>query len=337
VTTQLDAFLAAKKETTYGTYVAPTSPLAFIDESLEQKINYVDAQGLRPGRRTTLSTQRAVGSKSIVGDVTVEATAAEPGILFEAAFGSGTNTLLGTTAYQHLFVPAADYLPSYSIQVGIPPLGGGAVTPFSFTGMQCSALEIDAKMGAIASLKASWVGQDVVTSQSAITPVYPAVNELFTYVGGALVVGGTPTTPTTNTLSTGGTAAATVVDANIKIDNALDSGGFTLGGAGKRTRPAAALLAKITGTLTAEFRDTVFWAAYTGNTQLGLVLNFTGSLIETTYFNALQIYLPVIMLDGETPKVKAGSIITQSVQFTALQNPTLNMAYVVLRNAQAAY
>jgi hypothetical protein len=304
---------------------------------LEQKLTFTDGTGLRPGRRTSLQTQRAISRKEVSGDVTVEASSAEPGILLEAAMGSGTNTLLGTLAYQHLFLPSADYLPSYTIQKGVPPLGGGALVPFSFTGMQCSAIEFDAKAGAVLTIKASFVGQDVVTAQSLVTPTYPAVSELFTYVGGSIVVGGSPTTPTVSTLSTGGTSVGTVIEANVKIDNGLDSEGYTLGGLGRRTRAAASLMVGLGGQLTAEFRDSVFWNAYTGATPLALVLNFQGSLIETTYYNALQVYLPVIMLDGETPKVQAGNIITQSVSFTGLQDPTKQMAYIVLRNQVAAY
>lgn len=337
MTTQQDAFIALKKETTYGTYVAPSSVLTFTQETLEQKPTFVDGTGLRPGRRTTYNSQRAIGKQEFTGDITVDASAAEPGILFEAFMGAGVSTILGTTAYQHFFTMAADYLPSYTVQKSIPPLGGAAGIPFSFTGMQCSGLDLDAKEGGLLSLVTHWMGQALSTTQTAITPTYPAVDELFSYVGGSLQVGGTPTTPTATTLSTGGTSVADVVDISLKLDNALDAGGFALGGQGARTRPAAALNGKHTGTMTAEFRDQTFWNSFVTNLPLALVLNFQGSLIETTFYNALQVYLPIIRLEGETPKIQSGQIVTQAIPFTVLQSPTLSPIYIALRNQNTVY
>jgi hypothetical protein len=339
VTTQLDGQIGIGKESTYNTLAARTSWLGFTEETLEFKPTFVDGEGMRPGRRTTLQQQRAVGKLEYTGDINFEATAEEPGIVFEAFLGQGQSTKVGPSlTYQHLFTMLADYLPSYSIQKGIPPLGGGALFPYTFGGMQCSALSLDAKVGAILELTSSWVGASLSTSESLDTPTYPSLNELFTYVGGSIMIGGTPSVPTTTALSTGGTAVADIVDASLKFDNAFDSGGFNFGGGGARTRPAAALLGKHTGTLTAEFRDETFWNYFSGNTALGLVLNFQGSLIETSYYKTLQIVLPSIRLEGETPKIKTGDIVTQSIDFSVLQQSTAVMPiYVALRNLNTSY
>lgn len=345
MTTQLDSFIGLTKETTYGTYVAPSKFLTFSDESLERKLTFKDSDGLRPGRRTTAAFQRTVERIDIEGDITVDANSAEQGILWEALMGSVAHAQPAgaTLTYQHLFTQSADYLPSYTIQKGIPPLGGGALIPFTFLGMQCKSLMIDAKVGDYPTLKTSWDGQDIYPTLTgtgtAATPTYPTVNEFFTYVGGSITVGGTVTAPTGTTLASGGTSVAQIVDASITFDNGLDNGGVTLGGGGTNTRPLASLLNKITGTLTAEFRDATFWNYFSGSTRLGVVLNFQGSLIEGSLYNYLQIYLPAIVFDGETPKIKAGSIVTQSMPFTALQDTVagLNAYYVVLRNKVTTY
>lgn len=349
MTTQLDSFVGLTKETAYGTYVAPSKFLTFTDESLDQKYTWNDAQGLRPGRRTTAAFQRTIERIDVDGDVTVEANTAEQGILWEALLGARTDAqpVGGTLTYQHLYTPGADYLPSYTIQKGIPPLGGGALIPFTFLGMQCKSLAFDCKVGDVPTIKTTFDGQNIYPaltgSGAAASPVYPAVNELLTYVGGSIVVGGTVTPPTSTTLATGGTSVAQIVDASVTFDNALDSGGVTLGGGGANTRALASLLTKISGTLTAEFRDATFWNAYNGATRLALVLNFQGSLIEGTggsaLYNYLQIYIPIIVLEGEMPKIKAGSIVTQSLGFTGLQDLAngLNPFYVVQRNRVATY
>lgn len=349
MTTQLDSFVGLTKETTYGTYIAPTKFLTFTDESLDQKLTFNDAAGLRPGRRTTAAFQRTIERIDVDGDITVEANTAEQGVLWEALLGARADAVAagGTLTYQHLFTPAADYLPSYTIQKGIPPLGGGPLIPFTFVGMQCKQLQFDSKVGDVPTIKATFDGQNIYPALTgtgtAASPVYPAVNELLTYVGGSIVVGGTVTPPTGTTLATGGTSVAQIVDASITFDNALDDGGITLGGGGTNTRALASLLLKITGTLTAEFRDASFWNAYTGAQRLALVLNFQGSPIEGTggsaLYNYLQIYVPIIVLEGEMPKIKAGSIVTQSLGFTGLQDTVngLNPFYVVTRNKVATY
>jgi hypothetical protein len=345
VTTQLDSFVGMTRETAFGAYMAPSKFLTFTDESLDQKFTWNDATGLRPGRRTTAAFQRTLERIMVDGDVTMEANTAEQGIIWESLLGARADALVagGTATYQHLYTPAADYLPSYTIQKGIPPLGGGPLIPFTFLGMQCKSLVFDAKIDVPPTIKATFDGQNIYPALTgsgvAATPVYPTANELLTYVGGSITVGGTVTPPTGTTLATGGTSVAQIVDASVTFDNALDSGGITLGGGGARTRALASLLTKISGTLTAEFRDASFWNAYNGAQRLALVLNFQGSITEAALNNYLQIYVPIIVLDGEMPKIKAGSIVTQSLGFTGLQDTvnSLNPFYVVQRNKIATY
>lgn len=356
MTTQLDSFVGLKKETAYGTYAAPGSFLTFTDESIDRKITYKMATGMRPGRRTTTVQQMVPTQFAVGGDVTVEAASAEQGILWEAALGLATHTLLSGGTYQHLFTPAADYLPSYTIQKAIPPLGGGALMPYTFGGMQCSQLVLDGKAGDIPTLKATWVGQNLIAAQSvaynpangqttnpgAATPVYPAVNELFTFVGGSILTGvpgvSAVTPPTATALATGGVQVGQITDATITIDNGLDSGGFNLGGGGARTRPAAALEGKNAGSFTAEFWDASFWGYYTAGTPLSAVLNYVGSATgDAAYTNQLQVVVPALKLTGETPQIKSGSIVTQKVPFSILQDIVngYNSVYVALRNKVA--
>lgn len=346
MTTQLDVSVGLAKEDTYGAFKAPSAFVEPISETLDLNLTVVNGTGLRPGRRTTTTRQRAIEKRTVAGDIEVEADYDELGILLAAAFGTVTSTLVkdGGTTYQHLFTPFADYLPSYSIQKGIPPLGGGEPVPFSFLGMQADQLEFSAKNGAVPTVKVTWKGKDAQSIEPGApaftTPTYPATSELLSFTGGSIVVDGTVTPPTATALAAGGTEVATVTDADIKLDNGLDDAGYTLGGGGTRTRPAAALLAKPTGTLTAEFRDTQFWAQYLGQDQLSLVLNFAGSPTgDDALTRAAQLVIPAIALDGDTPKTKAGSIVTQAINFTVLQDMVhgLPMIQAVLRNTIAAY
>lgn len=344
MTTQLDSSLGIAKESTYGVFTAPTSFVEFTDETLDKNLTVVEGTGMRPGRRTTTVRQRTVDKISVSGDVTVEASYAQIGSLLAAVFGADSVASVTSGVYQHIFTPSADWLPSYSLQKGIPTLGGGPAQPFSFVGMQANQLDFSVKNGGIPTAKVSFVGKDALSTEDGapayVSPSYPATgDDLLTFVGGAITVGGTVTAPTAKTLATGGTAVANITDADIQLSNNLDSAGYNLGGAGMRTRPAAALLAKVSGTLTAEFTDMTFWNHYLGQDKLTLVLTFTGGTIASGSNYVLQFHIPFIALDGDTPKAKNNAIVTQSIGFTGLQDNTLGLPMIqaILVNAVPSY
>lgn len=339
MSTQLDSVLTLGREAAYGQTAPRTDALQFTQETIDYKLTATDSQGMRPGRRTTQPFQRAINKIEVGGDVTTDCYAAQLGIMLEAFMGNAVHTQLpGSDAWQHLYTPQADPLPFYSFQKQVPLLNSDQLQLFTFTGMQCSALELDLKNGADPTIKTTWVGCNLDTTDTqADVPVYPVDDYIFTFVDAAITIGGTVTPPTATALAAGGTEVATVTDATITLDNGVDSAGFNIGGKGARTRPVAALLQKLTGKLTAEFSDTAFWAAYQGQAPLSLVLDFAGPAADGGNPYALQVFLPVIKLEGELPQVQAGSIVTQSVSFTAFHDVTagLSSVYAALVNKVA--
>jgi len=60
----------------------------------------------------------------------------------------------------------------------------------------------------------------------------------------------------------------------------------------------------ITGKLDAEYvSEAASHAAFSADTQTALHLAFTGSLIASPYTYLMDVILPVIVFEGETPKV----------------------------------
>ncbi|MEB3090055.1 hypothetical protein, partial [Parvimonas sp. M20] len=91
-------------------------------------------------------------------------------------------------------------------------------------------------------LSSSWTAREIDTIPTYAVPSYAAASELFTFVGAGLVVGGVITVPTSTALATGGTTVADIRDFSISVDQKLDSNGYNMGGAGKRSRhPAVGL------------------------------------------------------------------------------------------------
>lgn len=324
MTTQLDSSIGIKKEATYGTPVVVDKFFEFTDEEFTWVPTFAQGNGQRYGRRVAASDRRVLVKEEANGSLTVEAVTKSLGALFEAALGTATSTLVSGAAYQQLFTPTAtDYLPSYTIQKGIAPLGGGAVSPQTYAGQVCSGFELSASSGDIPTIKFDFLGRSVDTTTSYAAPSYPASNQLLSFVNGSITIGGSVTLPTANALASGGTAAANIRDFSLTYDNALDENGFNYNATGKRGRKPAVGLRSITGTLTAEYDSDVLRDAYLAQTDLALVLTFASTVaISAGVFPTIQVTIPNIRLEGELPKSAGGDVVTQSIGFTGLDNRT---------------
>ncbi|GAA1787891.1 phage tail tube protein [Agromyces lapidis] len=338
MTTQLDASVGFKKETTFGTYVAPDKFVEHISQEFAWEPEFSEGPAFRYGRRMQRADRRVKVKESVSGSVEVEATTKCLGALFEAALGAATSTVASGAAYQQLFTPTAtDPLPSYTIQTGVPLVGGGANQPVSYLGMVCSGFELSAQNGAVPTLKFNFVGKGADTAQSFATPSYPASYELLDFVGSSIRIGGSVTPPTTTALASGGTAAANVTDIDMTFENGLDDGGFYLGGSGKRGRKPVVGARTLTGTMTVEYDSNTLRDAFLNQTDLALVLKFAHPVAITgAFYPTLEITIPVIRLDGEVPKPSGDGVVTQSIGFTALEGAAAHPIYVAIVTAETA-
>ena len=144
MTTQLDCSLGLKKETVYGTAVVVDKFPEFVEESLGWNPSFVQGSGLRVGSRLGRSRRRVLAKQSAGGDIDLELVSKGIGVFLEALFGTGVSTAVPGQAgvFQQLYTPTTtDPLNSYTIQKGIPTLGGGAVTPMTFLGAVCASGE----------------------------------------------------------------------------------------------------------------------------------------------------------------------------------------------------
>ncbi len=336
MTTQLDTSVGIKKESTWGTAVTVDHFPEFLSETLEWKPTFMQGKGFRAGSRVSRLERRALGKNSVGGDIELECVSRGMGIFLEALFGAVTSTQISAgPAYQHNYtLTTTDPMPSYTIQKGIPLLGGGAVQPHTFSGMVCDSGTITSAVGDIVKLKTSWVGKALDTAAAYAAPSYVASNELFTFTQGALTIGGTVTQPTTTALATGGTSVANVLDFSLTVDNKLDANGYTYGNGGKQGRRPALALAEIKGKFTAEFDAVTYRDAYLNQTTLSIVLTFTTTtLLQAGVYNTMQIVVPNVKLGGSVPNAQNG-VITTSVDFEVLDGGASGVSpvTVVLRS-----
>lgn len=324
MTTQLDASVSFGVETMYGTAVAPTRSYEFTDEGFDWQPDFVQGVGLRVGSRMHRSARRGLGKQAAGGDFTVECVSKGMGFLWNAALGASVSSMVSTGIYQQNHsVLLQDYLPSYTVQKGIPLLGSATITPQTYAGSQCKSFELSVSTGGILTLKQTFMSKSVDTTTSYTAAVYPTAPQLFTFAGGSLVIGGSITAPTTTTLATGGTAVADIRDWSLSWDNKLDEAGYTFGNNGMRGRPGALGLAAGTGKITAEFDTTVLRDAYFNQSDLGMVMNFIApTVISGAVHPQISVYIPEIRLEGEMPKASNsnGDVITQSIGYTILDS-----------------
>lgn len=338
MTTQLDYAVGIGKESTYGTAVTPNRFFE-TEGKLKGGPETTQGSGWRPSKRVNRASRNTVSRVSVSGDTELEATTSGLGFLLNAALGASSSALAVTGVYQQLHtLRATDPVDSFTIQEQIPLLGGGAVQPLTFTGCVVDSIEFDVKEGAAVKVKLSWMGRDVATNITAAAASYPTGDDLFTFVGGSIGLSGTLTEPTsTAKASLSGSPAANIRDVNIKVANGLDTNGYNLGGAGKRSRRNAVGKAPVTGKLTAEYDSNVLRDAYLAQTLLPLVLTFLGPTpIVAGEYPTLQIVLPAIRLKGELPTTNGGDVVTQSIDFEAFDATASQPIWVVYRTADTA-
>lgn len=336
--TQLDAQIGLKKESVYDTAVTVDTFYEYTDETLTWEPEYAQGAGMRVGRRLDRADRDVLVKEMVGGSFTVEGQTKGLGKLFEAALGTATSTLISGSAYQQLFTPIQGALPSYTIQKGIPPVGGGASNPHTFTGMVCSGFELSGDNAAIPTITFNWAGKSLLTGTALATASYPTGVEELSFVHGSLRLGGAVTVPTTTALASGGTATANVRSVSLSYDNGLDSEGFNFGAAGKRSRKQEIGKAAVTGNLTVEYDSNTLRDAWIAGSQLALVLTYaTTTAISGGNFPTLQITIPSIKLRGEIPQSNGGDVVVQSIDFTAFDGGVAAQpVYVAIVTAETA-
>lgn len=330
MTTQQDASIGIKQETTYGTVATVDTWPEYLEETFDDAPEVISGKGLRVGRVMQYAKRRRAGKQAANGDLTLEVFTKGLGKFFLAALGAGSSTVISGSSYQQLFWPTtADFLNSYTIQKGLPKLGGAA-SPQTYAGMVCSGFELDLSNSGEPTVKFSFVGRSMDTTTGYVTPSYIANNELFSWVDAALTIGGAVTPPTATALASGGTNTVDVSALTITWDNGLDQNGYNFGASGLRSRPQALGERVGTGSLTVEYDADTFRDAWKAQTDLALVVTLQlAEIISGSNHPTLQICIPELKFEGEMPKSNSGDVITQTIPFTILDGEVAGHPFYV--------
>jgi len=343
VTLQSDCSIGLKLETTYGTGVTVDRFPEFTEEEITQDNEYIDSEGLRVGAIGVDLSRRTLGKVVAGGSVSLEWVTRGLGIFLQAMLGQNTSTLRSGSIYQQVATPlTTDPMPAYTIQKGIPPVGGGSTLPHTFLGCVVDSWKLSAEAGGALTADIDWVAKEMVTATAYAAPSYVASPRTFAFphVDIKIGVNGTHTLTLPTATALGGTTATAVSNVNsieVNGSNNVDDGGYNAGGAGKRTRRPVYGMREFGGTISAEFDTVTLRDYYLAQSDLHMVITFTSD--QDTAFGAaaaLQIVLPSLRLEGKVPSSNAGEVIEQEIDFTVGRTSTASTIYIVAVTADAA-
>jgi Phage tail tube protein len=312
----LQSQIGFAEESVYGTL--PGSPswrfYELLATGLEARKNAIQSDGIRPGGSPLrLGQRRVISSRDAGGGGNrFEVPNVGFGILLKHIMG-GTVTstnLAGTpAAWQHVFPLATTDGKSLDVQIGVPRTNSGTVDAYTYYGAKITDAEFAIAVDQMLTCELTMDAQKVDRLTALATATYPAAAtfSIFNFSQGAI--------------SVGGSALAKVTNASWALHRSLKTDRYFIGSAGLKDEPVDNDFATIDGRLTVEYTDpTIIHDRFVNDTPVALQLVFTGATISGANPYKLQIDVPEIRFEGETPKVGGRDLVTQDATFNGWSN-----------------
>lgn len=319
----LGASLGIAAESTVGTIVSPTRWLEFNSESLSLEKSVVQGGGLRGGGLVARSSRRAYTGRNAGGDIELDVATRGMGLLFKNMMGSSTSALVSGSAYQQVHTPGLLAGTSFTAQKLVPRTSDGTLVPFTYNGCKITAWEMSCEVGGILTLSVTIDAWDETTATSAGTPTYTAAS-VFHFRQGAITIGGTASTTSGVVSVAGGTTVGVVRSASVRGENPMTTGSDNQRFGAVKVEQNENAIRTYGGALELDFLSAAaMYDAYAADTGVALTLTFTGTTaISGSVYPTLEVVMPVIYLDGETPQVGGEDEITTASDFSALDDST---------------
>ena len=306
----IGASLGIKTEATFNTAITVDRFYEFNSESTKYVKNTVVGQGLRAGGLVPRSQRRVVTTFAASGDFEIDLPSKGLGLLLAHSMGSFPTPSTTAGVYTYVFTLGDPYTKSFTTEVGVPEYDG-QMTSKKLTGCKIASFDLSVGAGDIAKGKFSIDAAGLTQTEASVAATsYAAATNLFHFAQGAI----------TDNVST---TYANIKDFDISVDNALKTDRYNLGSVGAKQEQIINGFRNITGKITAEFTDTVLLAKFLADTTAGLKLTFTGAAIGSgSEFETLEIKLPAVKFDGDSPAVSGPGVIDVTFNFTAYDDGT---------------
>lgn len=300
-------------EATFGTFPASITASKFYEfnsESLKFNKNTKDGAGLRGGGTVTRSNRRVLVTSDASGDFEIDLPTRGLGLVLGLSMANQASpTTLTSGVYQGVYTfgdPAGD---NFSCQVKVPNYSGSYTTK-TLSGCKITGFELSVANGDIAKGKFTLDAAKFSTSTSAQTPSYAisGAASVYTFAGG--------------TVKIDGTSALNIKDFTLTVENTLKTDRYNLDGTGVKQEQIVNGFRKITGKMTVEFTDTVILTKFLADTAASVQVTLQGALISGSYYEKVDINLPYVKYDADTPVVGGPGPVDLAVTFTAYDGST---------------
>jgi len=307
----LAAQLGIATESTFNTPVAVTRFYEFTDESLSLNKNRVSSQGLRAGGQLPRLERTVITTSDVTGDIALDLTTKGLGLLLAHATGSFPTKSAGSFTFGLGDIGGQ----SFTCQVGVPQYGG-TVVPKTVSGCKIASWELGVSNAGIATGRFTIDGASMTTATALATASYPAAANLFHFAGGAVTLDGA--------------TIANIRDFTLSVDNAIKTDRYNIGASGTKAAQVHNGFRPVTGTVTAEFTDSVLLNKVLTDTTASLTLTLTNGA------DSLAITVSAVKFNGETPKVTGPEAVDVPFTFEAFDNGSTAPLSIVYTTADSA-
>jgi hypothetical protein len=244
------------------------------------------------------------------------------GLLLGHATGTMASTVTTSTGvYTYTFILADTYGKSMTVEAGVPQYGGTSVSK-KLAGAKVSSFELSVANGEIAKGKFSIDSSAFTMTGSPATASYPLQGSIFHFAQGAVTIDGT--------------AVANIKEFSVAVDNTLKTDRYNLGALGAKSEQGINGFRSITGSLTAEFTDSVLLNKFLTDSTASIVVTFTGNTIASSFKETLSITIPAAKFNADTPNVSGPGVVDLAMTFDAYDDGTNAPLTIVYVSADSA-
>lgn len=299
----LGSQLGIAPESTYGTFVAPTKFVRARSYDVQRTASRQQGVGISTGQYGPLGAMYVETTNAATASLAFDVQNRGLGVLLNTLMGGTVSPAIqgAGPAYLAAF-PLADTVgKSITVQSGLP-YRGGTVLPHTLRGGKVVSAEFSASVDSLLSANFTIDGKSFVTTDALATAAYTST-AVFHGAQMALKTG-----------TYGAEVAVTGVrSVSCSIARPHDVADYTAGQSGQKSEPVLNGLADIGVTIEADWlAKTTFQDLAHSTTPTSLVWEFTGALLNATYYDTFRITLPSVYFEPATQSVGGPGELTNS-------------------------
>jgi hypothetical protein len=312
--------LGLAEEATWGTIQTPTRFYEFVNETLHRENIYAQSEAIRSGRRLR-GQGRRIARQTANGSITFEVGRVGFGVFFKHLLGGVSSVNTVGTVWTHTFTPGTLLGKGLTLQKGVQK-SDGTVQAFTYEGTKIVAAEFSVSQDGLLMMTADFDAQAETTATALASASY--VDPVpFTYSEGVLKKDGV-------------TVASVRSVPSVRLQNHLLTERMFMGNAGLKEQQINVPFDEISGSLDVEFQNlTDFYNAFAADTELTIVLVFTGAIIEGAHNYTFQLTINNARIEGETPQISGPELVYQSVPFVGLDDLSVADVEIVYKTTGA--